>query len=202
MMRDLASMDRRTLLERAALLIGASALASGCSGGGGGFVFEGFTDSQKSTLAALAETILPRTETPGAIDVGVPMRLERMLELWGAPDTAKDFIRVLGEVDALPSDGRAFANLDAEERHALLRVHDEAAMQPSGEEQGARFPAPGPGVVDRGYGRLKDLIVTLYFMSEEPLQDQVPYVHSPGRWDPSVPVTDELRHSAELSYFS
>lgn len=195
-MDTFAAMDRRTMIARALALVGAGAAASACQTLDAAAPLqaatgEALTANQRAILAAASDRIIPPTDTPGAVQVGVPERLEGMLLTWASSQTRSEFVRVLADIDALPGDGRSFATLGIEQQHDLLAAHDARAMQANG----------GSGPADPAYARFKDLVVTLYFMSQEALVSELPYVHVPGRWEPSIPVTPGLRHSAELSYF-
>ena len=190
-MLDFAAMDRRTMIARALALVGASAAAGACQALEAAAplaapTLAGLSAGERATLIAAAGRIIPRTDTPGAVEVGVPERLEAMLETWASPETRADFRRVLADIDGLSGDGRHFAALTEQDQHDLLAAHDARAMQPEG---------------DPAYGRLKDLVVTLYFMSREALSSELPYSHVPSRWEPSIPVTPDMRAQAQLSYF-
>ena len=98
-------MNRREFLECAALLIaGASASQLGVSltheqrqhlAAAPNYIdhkVEYLTAAQKSTLAMLTETIIPRTETPGAMDAGVPRFVELMVFEWLNEDERRLFL--------------------------------------------------------------------------------------------------------------
>ena len=190
-MTDLMTMDRRALMARAMVLVGAS--ATGVLGSAVRAAdFAGLSPARSATLAALADTIIPKTDTAGALDTNVPARLEAMLGTWASPQTVADFNAVLDEVGALQDGGTNFAQLSAAKRHDLLLAFDAAALAPTGEEvpgyQGSRAVITNPR-----YARLKELIVTLFFMSQEALSQELVYDHVPGRWEPSIEVSPDTR---------
>ena len=57
------------------------------------------TPAQLALVGELAETILPRTDTPGALDAGVPAFIDRMLATWDTAEERDRFIRGLGEIE-------------------------------------------------------------------------------------------------------
>ena len=190
-MTDLTKMDRRALMARAMVLVGAS--ATGVLGSAVRAAdFEGLSPARSATLAALSDTIIPKTDTAGALDTDVPARLEAMLGTWASPQTVADFNAVLDEVGALQDSGTNFAQLSAAKRHDLLLAFDAAAFAPTGEEVTANQGSRGV-ITNPRYARLKELIVTLYFMSQEALSQELVYDHVPGRWDPSIEVTPDTR---------
>ena len=64
-----------------------------------------------------------------------------------------------------------------------------------------RSLAEGPRVADPGYGKLKELIVVLYYYSEPALTKELTYEHAPGEWQPSIPLTPETRAAGGFGLF-
>lgn len=215
-------MDRRALLQRAALLLGAAAMP------GGAEALAAAVSSGKrnldaphyAVLAALADTIIPKTATPGALDVGVPQTVDAMLGTWAAPARRETIINALDKIDALAREQhqRGFAALTPAEREAVLIPHDAAALKPAPPTPPPAIPvgaAPttvdpnygrakqdppqsmadrlSPRFADPGYGKLKELIVVGFYYSESALTHDLAYEHSPGVWEPSMPITPATR---------
>lgn len=215
--------DRRSLLQRALVIAGAS-LAPG-------FEFQALAQSsgerllnqsQFDLLSALADTMLPRTDTPGALDAGVPRSLDALLRNWASSQRRRDLLGALEAIDkrAQAELQQPFADLAVPQRLAVLKAHDAEAL-PSARRapvNEARATKPAPTVADphvarpqqqptgsqsaagpnAAYAKLKELIVTLYYVSEPALTHELPYDHSPGKWIPSVPITPESRPSGGL----
>jgi hypothetical protein len=180
-------MDRRSLLERAMMLAGAMAMpdfgataVAEAAGGAGRYL----DASAFALLGAVAETIVPRTDTAGASDAGVPASFDALLANWASPQHRDDLTQALAKIDgaARKDHGAGFTGLPLAVRTAFLSAYDVLALAPSG---GTAF--------DPGYRRLKELIVTLYYLSKPALTEELSYEHSPGQWKPSIPVTAETR---------
>ena len=80
-----AAVDRRTLLRAAILLVGGT-LANGAAmpafaaTGPGRF----FTADELRVVAEFSEIVIPRTDTPGAKDAGVPEALDGLMANWAS----------------------------------------------------------------------------------------------------------------------
>lgn len=205
----ITSMDRRSLLESALLLMGVTATAS--------FSTEAFAKAaaspkpfldQKSftLLSAIADTIIPKTDTPGAVDAHVPAKFDALLVNWASPEHRVMLADALASIDAVAREkqGKGFAELTPDQRKELLSAHDIAGLKPVPRTEkltGMRAMMAGPSVADPGYAKLKELIVLLYYYSEEALTTELVYEHVPGGWTPSVKVTPETRATGGLGMF-
>ena len=58
------------------------------------------TPARFAVLDALAETIMPRTDTPGARDALVPQRFDALMQNWASADTQAKFTVLLDEAEA------------------------------------------------------------------------------------------------------
>ena len=128
--------------------------------------------ARAAVLAASAERILPRTDTPGAADVGVPAFLARLLEGY-VPAADRD--TVLAGLDGLEAaaraaHGRGFAEVPAAAQDAMVRAAAEA---------GGRF-----------FPLLREYTLLGYFTSERVGREVLHYDPVPGRWDPCGPLAE------------
>jgi gluconate 2-dehydrogenase gamma chain len=88
-----------------------------------------FSESQKQLIAAMAETIIPRTDTPGAIDAGVPRFIELMVSDWMTDQERELFMSGLKEMkSAIPAEhGKPFDQLSPGLQLSILEHMEDAA---------------------------------------------------------------------------
>lgn len=193
-------LDRRSLLERALLLAGAATIPSFSGRGLAAAPGRPSTlDADRfSLLSAVADTLVPATDTPGAIDAHVPATFDALLGTWASEQRRAELIDALQAIDrgAREALGTGFAALSSDRRRTFLAAYDEAALQPV--SQGTRADLAGPvaarpAVANPGYYTLKDLLVTLYYLSEVALTHELTYALVPGGWTPSIPVSAATR---------
>jgi Gluconate 2-dehydrogenase subunit 3 len=205
MVTDFA-LDRRAMMQQVALLLGVAALPAEAFAAKMGKT-QGFLPAKSmKLLSAVSDTIVPATDTPGAVAAGVPAKLDGMLANWASPDTRKLVVEALGRIDAAAKSSRkkGFAALDAAGRAAVLKPHDAAALKPVAPPPGApkiSFFTPTPYVADNGYLKLKGLIITLYYNSEIAMTKELVYEHVPGTWQPSIKADDKTRPWASVGPF-
>ena len=128
-------------------------------------------------VRALADVIIPRTDTPGAVDVGAPEFFDLLLAEWYSDNDREALLRGL---DALTEKcraehGKPIAELDAETRTAFALSVD-----------GRRGELSSP---EGAYTRMKENLV-FAFLTSEPvgkLTSTMPI--RPGRFDGCVPVS-------------
>ncbi len=150
------------------------------------------SDRQARTLQAIAERILPATDTPGAGDAQIPAFVDRLLDGW-LPQRACDHLLIeLDRFDARAGErsGRStgFADLPLAERDDLLTaVQDEAIA----ERDGRSFSRNPNRLHEQPFFDLvKWLTLFGYYTSEAGMKSELGYRIVPGRWDPCVDLED------------
>ena len=193
------SLDRRALLQRMALLLGATAIPAEAFAAAKARARKRFLASaQYALMSAVVDTILPATDTPGALAAGVPARLDGMLGSWASEKTRADVTAALGRIDAAAKaqKQKSFAALSVTDRAAVLRPHDAAALKAVPPPTGApklNFFTAAAYVADPGYHRIKDLVISLYYYSEIGTSKELAYEHNPGTFQPSIKLTPQSR---------
>ena len=140
---------------------------------------EYLSPAEMALLGAIAQTIIPKTDTAGAVEAGVPQTLQALLSEW-ADDPMRSAwrktLRLIGyELDQAV--GTAFATASQEAREAALGPIDAAVF--AGEREAL---AP--------YKDLKFTIATAYYMSEPGATEELRYEPLPGRWDGCIPLEE------------
>ncbi|WP_138993879.1 gluconate 2-dehydrogenase subunit 3 family protein [Larkinella sp. C7] len=145
-----------------------------------------FIHSQKELLAALAETIIPATDTPGAIAAGVPdfilkMVLENTLKV-----SQNRFIEGLKAVDpySISRFGKPYVNCSRQEQNEVMRHF---------ERDGKPFEGI-PGKVERKlignsfFTTLKEYTCVGYYTSMTGATQGLAYVFTPGHYTGCIPL--------------
>ncbi|MEM8496445.1 MAG: gluconate 2-dehydrogenase subunit 3 family protein [Pseudomonadota bacterium] len=83
-----------------------------------------FTSDQRAIVAAMSELIIPRTDTPGAIDAGAPQFIEAMVAGWFNDEERKHFMQGLASLEARAN---GYLSLDAKQQLQLLEELEEEA---------------------------------------------------------------------------
>ena len=172
--------DRRKFIIAALLAVGAAgvplpAIARVTRAGRKAARF--LSPARFAVLDALAETIMPRTDTPGARDALVPQRFDVLMQNWASADTRAKFTVLLDEAEAMAraSGAGGLAAMPAARQLAVVTAYDKAKMR------------------DPGYAKFKALVFALYYLSEAGATQELRYEHVPGAWEPSIPVTADTR---------
>lgn len=195
-MNDIPPFDRRGILAGMAALLGvamlpAEALAAPAKAA------RFLARPRFDLLSSVADTILPTTDTPGALVAKVPARLDAMLKAWAAPATRAELLGALERIDAAARKAkeRGFVALSAAERAEVLRAHDATALKsaPSADGTKPKLFDLNAVAIDPGYKRLKALIVNLYYYSPTGSENELLYEHVPGPFEPSIKLTPTSR---------
>lgn len=131
---------------------------------------------QNATVTAIAEMILPETDTSGATTVKVNEFIDVLLTEWYQAPERDEFLAGLAAIDARSREahGAAFVNLAPPDQTALLQSLDGVEGR--------------DGSAEQAFARLKDLTIYGYFTSERVMKDVIHTQVIPGRHDGCIPV--------------
>lgn len=130
-----------------------------------------FTARERALVTRIADLILPRTETPGAVDVRVPEFVESMAADWFTDEERDRFRRGLAELDRRAGEA-GFMSRPEPVQVELLRTLDGK-------------PGEG-GSAEAAFGTLKSQVIYGYFTSERVQKEVLKTTVIPGRFDGCV----------------
>lgn len=137
-----------------------------------------FSKANFATLEAVCETIMPRTDTPGAIDAGVPSFIVGYVTDCYTEEQQSMFLTGLAEIAtrSVAETGKAFTALSATEQFDWLsKIDVEASNQ----------------VKDTGkphyFTLIKQTTLFAFFTSEAGATQVLRHVETPGYYDGALP---------------
>ncbi len=136
-------------------------------------------DHQNATVVALAELIVPETDTPGARAARVNEFIDLLLAEWYTEDERARFLAGLAEVDTRSRAmfGTDFVTVTAAQQAAIVSGLDAevTALRVANTDPGRLF-----------FARMKYLTIYGYYTSEVGVTQELRYQMVPGRYDPCV----------------
>jgi hypothetical protein len=180
-------MQRRDFLQISIMLGGitASGLVRALAGGTEPLAQRQLLPLQRAQIAVLAELVIPRTDTPGAIDAGVPAFIEHILSAWYTDTEFRIFSEGLQtlEREAQQRFGKSFVALDEAQQSSLL-----AEQEVHARDQLRQHPPPQASMADKPvideqapfFNKLKELVVVGYYTSEAAALSEMVYLPVPN----------------------
>lgn len=168
-----------------------AAVLSGCQPDGTAdpWTPQALTQPQADLLSDLCETILPRTDTPGAMDLGVPAFIDDMVANFMDQKSKKHFVSGLDQVekDAQAQFGKAFLELDEASKVKMLTAYDQEAYDYNENREGV---IRDPDELPPFFGKLKGLTFTGYFLTETGASQVLKYEWIPGGYEGCIPLEE------------
>ena len=147
---------------------------------------------QRKVIAAMSDIIIPRTDTPGAIDAGVPRFIELMVADWFTAQERQIFDAglIALEQDVSARHGVSFDELDSAEQLQIMEAMEEAAADSSWYDMGnllRDFVSDAPFIC-----QVKELTVFGFFTSEVGSKQVLRYesmpMPMPMKFDGDIPL--------------
>lgn len=217
-------MNRRQAVQKVALLMGGTVLGAelfiqtGCKTSpekgagevGAEALRDFFTKDEIAYLDEIAETIIPRTATPGAKDAGVGEFMNVMIRDCYTPDDQEIFRSGLASIEKLSKEkyNNGFMQITPEQRTALLTTLDKEAneytqtpeykskkeelavrekIKNSVEEGKGNFGYVKAVMPRHYFSMMKELTLLGFFTSEPGATKALRYAAIPGKYDPCMP---------------
>ena len=173
---------RREVLQGLIVSIGGATALTACGGVANvlstrpGSAARFYTSEEYALVTRISDLIIPRTETPGAVDANVPGYMDGLMTDWANNKTKNAHRTALRHIK-VELDQRAGGN--------FLDASDTAAEQSLVSFDAAAFAEDSD---TSGYKRVKGYVSKSYFATEDGATEELKWVAFPGRWDPSVEI--------------
>ena len=188
-------MNRREALQRAAWLMGGTLSApllgafDDCSAAETqGWKPAVLTQAQADLIGAVLDIMIPRTDTPGANDVGVTAFIDSLLkDVYSAQDRER-YLAGLAEFDAAARSeyGKPFVALDRMRQSTLVhKFHDPAVAAERRLDHQEDEPVQRPFIL-----MTKELALVGFFSSFPGATKVLQYEAIPGAWHACIPLSE------------
>jgi hypothetical protein len=179
-------MNRRIAIRNMALILGSVAVLPSCLNDKKGKPLVQLKHlqldaEQESLVTNLAETILPKTTTPGAKDLGINLFVFKMIDDCYPKDKQEEFMDGLKDFNNAVSDKykKPFNECTVAERTAFVSTLDKAVKGDQNKDNAK---------LNTFYQMVKQQTVFGYTTSQYFMTKQIVYELVPGRYNPMFPV--------------
>ncbi|HVW97275.1 MAG TPA: gluconate 2-dehydrogenase subunit 3 family protein [Mucilaginibacter sp.] len=187
-------MNRRTVIKNLALVIGGAVLLPSCVREDGTSYVKlkhvDIDEDQQKLIADVAETIIPKTDTPGAKDLNLPAFVLKMIDDCFDKKQQRDFLAGLTAFreKVKKENGKDFGELDNKKREEILTTIEKDAGAKGGRKPKTKDDsAPDPVTVF--YWGVKGQTIFAYTTSQYFMTKQIVYELVPGRYIVHYPVS-------------
>jgi hypothetical protein len=193
-------MDRRTVLKNLALVIGGAVLLPSCMHDDGTSYVQlkhiQLDAGQQGLIADMCETIIPKTNTPGARDLNLPAFVLKMIDDCYGKKDQQAFLTGLGKFSEMVKAkyNSSFGDLAAKDREAVL-TGIENSNKPKAGAAKAPVRRPGPqkkldaDPLTAFYWGVKQQTIFAYTTSQYFMTKLIFYDMIPGRYNVHYPVS-------------
>ncbi|MBF7729663.1 gluconate 2-dehydrogenase subunit 3 family protein [Pseudomonas sp. N040] len=153
------------------------------------------SDAQRAQISVLAELVIPRTDTPGAIDAGVPAFIEQIVTSWYTDTEHGIFMQGLDtlEHEAQQRFGNSYSACSEAQQTVLL-----AEQEVHARDQQRLHPPPQASAADKPlideqapfFSKLKELVVVGYYTSERAALTEMVYLPVPNGYRGEATLAD------------
>jgi hypothetical protein len=178
-------MNRRVAIRNMALILGSAAVLPSCLNDKGKPVVQlkhlKIDADQETLVNNLTETILPKTDTPGAGELGINLFVFKMIDDCYDKEHQQDFITGLDDfaAEAKKQLGKPFNECTAKERTAFVSAIDKNSKDEKYKDNTKLIAF---------YRMVKDQTVFGYTTSKYFMTKQIVYELVPGRYNAYFPV--------------
>ncbi len=172
-------LDRREMMRRALYIVGGAAAVS-AFGANAALAADTatpfFSAPRRARLEAMVDLMIPKTDTPGALDAGVPDFIDGMMTNWASTASQWQIMTVVDGIDAFATaqEGAPFLSLPPARRANVMQRYDQTSL----------------GASNAGYIRFRQLVMVGYYLSQPGATVELRYEQVPGAWHADIPFSD------------
>jgi len=184
-------MNRRTVLKNLALVIGGAVLLPSCVHTDGTSYVKlkhiDIDEDGQRLIADMAETVIPKTTTPGAKDLKLPAFILKMIDdCFNKKDQESFAAGMKAFTEKIKKEhGKEFGDLDQKRREAILTAIEKDAQKPR--PKSAQNSPPDP--ITNFYFSVKWQTINAYTTSQYFMTKEIVYELVPGRYNVHYPVS-------------
>ncbi|MEM1325370.1 MAG: gluconate 2-dehydrogenase subunit 3 family protein [Bacteroidota bacterium] len=186
-------MNRRDAIKRSFLVLGGTAVSTsvlsgllvGCkSEPDVTFVGEFFDEAGVRSLSRVIDILIPKTDTPGALEAGVLEFLDGFANSF-LPEEDQQKLRdglAAMDTDSEARFGKSFNDASAEQQLELIQAYDQAAFGDT--------DAENPFEAKDFYPQIKESVCWAYCTSEKGAKEHLQFVFDPREYSGCVPIEE------------